>query len=289
MDIGIVLPNTNPELAGELIPEWARRAEAAGFSTLAVADRVAYPSYDVLIALSAAAAVTSRIRLMTNVLLGPTRNPVLLAKETATLDRISRGRFILGIAVGGREDDFLAAGQPFAQRGRRWDDELEILHRAWAGEAVHGSPRSVAPRPTNGTSVPVLLGGRIGPAIRRMARWADGLTMGIAGPDQFPELLPKIRAAWTEGGRSGKPRIVGYAQYALGPEGEAGARRFISEYYGGQFRDRAEQMVQGLPRDQAALRQTLARFEEAGADELLFSPGHADLNQLERLADAVLR
>lgn len=84
------------------------------------ADRVAYASHDVLITLTASAAVTRRIRLSTNVLLGPTRNPILLAKQTATLDRISRGRFILGIAIGGREDDFVAAGQPFHKRGKRW-------------------------------------------------------------------------------------------------------------------------------------------------------------------------
>ena len=106
MDIGIGLPNTIPGTEGRTLIDWARRAEERGFSALATIDRIVYPNYDSLIALAAAAAVTERIRLLTNVLLGPTRNPVLLAKEAASVDQISSGRFILGVAVGARPDDF---------------------------------------------------------------------------------------------------------------------------------------------------------------------------------------
>src|SRR5690606_14685214 len=108
--IGIGLPNTIPGTPGRLLVEWARRAEAAGFSTLATIDRVVYPNYDSLIALAAAAGATERIRLMTNILLAPTRNPVLLAKEAASVDQISQGRLILGLATGSRANDFQASG-----------------------------------------------------------------------------------------------------------------------------------------------------------------------------------
>ncbi len=101
MEIGIGLPNTIPGTPGAVLVEWAKRAEARGFSTLATIDRIAYPSYESLIALAAAGAVTERIGLLTNVLLAPTRNTVLLAKEAASVDQISGGRLTLGLAVGG--------------------------------------------------------------------------------------------------------------------------------------------------------------------------------------------
>src|SRR5919199_256200 len=121
MRIGVGLPNTIPNTEGHILLEWARRAEAYGFSTLATIDRIAYPSYESLIALAAAGAVTQKVKLFTNVLLAPTRNPVLLAKEAASVDQISGGRLTLGLGVGGREDDFAASRQSFSDRGRRFE------------------------------------------------------------------------------------------------------------------------------------------------------------------------
>jgi alkanesulfonate monooxygenase SsuD/methylene tetrahydromethanopterin reductase-like flavin-dependent oxidoreductase (luciferase family) len=140
----------------------------------------------------------------------------------------------------------------------------------------------------NGTGVPILLGGRIDPAIRRMARWGMGMTMGLAGPDQIRQLIPRLEAAWREAGRPGTPRVVAHTQFAVGPEAEAGTARYIMDYYGSQFRDRAQEMVQAMPRDKQALRDTARRFEDAGADSMIFSPGHAAVDQVDRLAEAVL-
>src|SRR5918996_3026799 len=114
MDVGIGLPATIPGVEREQLLEWARRAEAAGFSSLGTIDRIVYPNYESLIALAAAAAVTERIRLVTDVLLAPLRtNTALLAKQTATLDSLSEGRLVLGLAPGAREDDFAVSGADF--------------------------------------------------------------------------------------------------------------------------------------------------------------------------------
>src|SRR5437899_3151852 len=117
MEIGIGLPNPVPGTPGRTLVEWPRRAEERGFSGLATIDRIAYPSYESLITLAAAAAVTERVGLVTNVLLGPTRNPVLLAKEAASVDAISGGRLTLGVGVGGREDDFSGLRAGFQDAG----------------------------------------------------------------------------------------------------------------------------------------------------------------------------
>lgn len=109
MDVGVGLPNAVPGTSGANLLEWARRADARGFSSLGTIDRVAYDNYEPLIALAAAAAVTERIGLCTSVLLGPLRtNPTDLAKKSLSLNALSNGRFTLGVGLGGREDDLLA-------------------------------------------------------------------------------------------------------------------------------------------------------------------------------------
>ena len=147
MDVGIGLPTTVPGTEGWTLVEWARRAEKAGFSTLGTIGRLVYPNYDDLIALAAAAAVTERIRLTTSILIAPLHaNSALLAKQTASLDRLSGGRLVLAVGLGGRDDDYAASGLPTTGRGRRLDELLEELKRIWSGESV--SPRITTPRAT---------------------------------------------------------------------------------------------------------------------------------------------
>jgi alkanesulfonate monooxygenase SsuD/methylene tetrahydromethanopterin reductase-like flavin-dependent oxidoreductase (luciferase family) len=119
MEVGIGLPTTIPGVTGEQVLEWARRAEARGFSSLGTIARIVYPNYEPLIALAAVAAVTERIRLATTILIAPYRaNGALVAKQAATLDNLSGGRLVLRVAVGGREDDYEVSGVDFHRRGK---------------------------------------------------------------------------------------------------------------------------------------------------------------------------
>jgi alkanesulfonate monooxygenase SsuD/methylene tetrahydromethanopterin reductase-like flavin-dependent oxidoreductase (luciferase family) len=283
MQIGIGLPNPIPGTPGETLIQWARRAEEAGFSSLATIDRIVYPSYESLIALAAAAAVTERIGLVSNILLGPTRNPVLLAKEAASVDQLSGGRLTLGLGVGLREDDFEATERDFRSRGKRFDADLEVMHRAWKGEPM-GAGKPVGPRPVRGDRVPILMGGMSDKAIERAVKWAIGWTVGGAPPEQGGPLADRVRKAWKDAGKEGEPRITGLTYFGLSDRALEAATEYLGDYYG----EMGKQFAQYIPKTPQALKETAKKFEDYGFDELFLDPTLADLTEIDRAAEAVL-
>jgi alkanesulfonate monooxygenase SsuD/methylene tetrahydromethanopterin reductase-like flavin-dependent oxidoreductase (luciferase family) len=287
MDIGIGLPNTIPGTPGGLLVDWARRAEEQGFTSLGTIDRVAYPSYESLVALAAAGAVTERIGLVTNILLAPTRNPILLAKEAASVDQITGGRLTLGLGVGGRRDDFVAAGTEFAGRGARFEEDLELMHGAWRGELVGGCPKPPTPRPNSNDRVPIRRGGPAAPAIDRVLRWGTGWTAGGSAPDQVGPFAARVREAWKDAGRQGEPRIVALSYFSIQDEKAEESKANLRDYYAflGEWVDA---IVEGTPRGPDAIRDTVKRFADAGVDELILDPTVADIREVDLLADAVL-
>jgi alkanesulfonate monooxygenase SsuD/methylene tetrahydromethanopterin reductase-like flavin-dependent oxidoreductase (luciferase family) len=285
VEIGIGLPNTVLEVPGRLMVDWARRAEERGFSSLATIDRLAYPTYDSLTALTAAAAATERIGLVTNVLLEPLYPPVLLAKVTASLDQLSAGRLTLGVGVGGRQDDFELAGRSFGDRGRRLDADLELLHQAWAGQPVAGSRFPVGPPTTRGR-VPLLIGGQAKLAAPRAVRWGAGFTIGGAPPEMAAGAIREFTAAWERAGGTGKPRVVALSYFSLGEDHTEASLANLRSYYG-FLGDWAEGIASGAARTPEAIRDTAAAFEDLGVDELIFDPTVPALDQVDRLADTV--
>jgi alkanesulfonate monooxygenase SsuD/methylene tetrahydromethanopterin reductase-like flavin-dependent oxidoreductase (luciferase family) len=281
VEIGIGLPNTVIGVDKRGIVDWARSAEEAGFSTLGTLDRVAYPNYEALISLAAAAAVTERIRLTTDILLGPVRQTASLAKEAATLDSLSGGRLVLGLGIGGREDDYALAGVDFHSRGKIFDRQLEEMTQLWAGDGE----ANFGPPPANGKRPSLLIGGSADAAYRRAAKHADGWTMGGGTPDMLKEAGGKLREAWQAEGRDGEPRTVALFYFALGDGAEDAARDSLGTYYA-FLGDYAQQIVQSAATDEDTLRSYLEGFRAAGADEVICFPASADPAQVELLAKA---
>jgi alkanesulfonate monooxygenase SsuD/methylene tetrahydromethanopterin reductase-like flavin-dependent oxidoreductase (luciferase family) len=284
VNVGVGLPNPVPGTAGRTLIAWARRAEERGFSTLATIDRIAYPSYESLTALAAAAAVTRDIGLLTNILLGPTRNAVLLAKESASVDQLSNGRLTLGLAVGTRKDDFDAVGVEFGARGRKWDADLETIHRAWRGELVAGADKPIGPAPVRDGRVPVLIGGTSDAAMRRVVTWGAGWTLGGAPPERGGPFAQQVRAAWKQAGREGAPRIVGLSYFALGSDAKDRARGYLTDYYGPV----GDRIAAFIPTSPEAIRDVISAFASFGFDEVILDPTIAELEQLDGVADAAL-
>jgi alkanesulfonate monooxygenase SsuD/methylene tetrahydromethanopterin reductase-like flavin-dependent oxidoreductase (luciferase family) len=278
MDVGIGLPNTVPGVGKAGIVDWARAAEAAGFASLGTLDRIAYGNYESLTVLAAAAAVTERVRLVTDILIAPLRgNTALFAKQAATIDHLSGGRLVLGLAPGGRQDDFELSGIEFSRRGRRFDRQLEDLARFWAGETKVG-PAPVRPR--------LLIGGQSDAAFRRAATHGDGWTSGGGGVDRFTQGRERAQAAWREAGRDDEPRTMALFYFSLGQQAEENARASLGAYYSfaGEYADR---IVESTATDAEQVREYVQGFAAAGCDEVMCFPASADPAQVELLAAAV--
>ena len=229
MKFGIVFANTGPFASGGAAAEMAVAAEAAGFESLWTVEHVVVPSGydsaypydpsgkmpggedvdipDPLIWLSWVASATSTIRLATGILIVPQRNPVVLAKELATLDHLSGGRMELGIGVGWLEEEFDAIGVPFAERGRRTDDHIAAMRALWSQEKAtyHGEFTRFdecisRPRPVNGT-IPVHVGGHTDLAARRAGRLGDGFFPGKGKPQELARTFDLVRETAREHGR----------------------------------------------------------------------------------------
>jgi alkanesulfonate monooxygenase SsuD/methylene tetrahydromethanopterin reductase-like flavin-dependent oxidoreductase (luciferase family) len=283
--IGIGLPNTVPGTEGGEMRDWALRAEAAGFSTLGTIDRIVYGNHEPLTALAYAAAVTEHIGLLTSILIAPLRaNTALLAKQAASLDVLSGGRLTLGIAVGGRQDDFDAGGVDFHRRGAIFDRQLDEMRRLWSGEKV-GFAGGVGPQPRDGRPE-VVIGGSSDAAFRRAAKHA-GWMMGGGPPDRFPGEIERLRAEWSAAGRDGEPRMMALGYFGLGDGAREQIHRYITDYYGflGEY---AEQMAAGIPADPQSVKERVSAFADAGCDEFVLFPTSSNPVQVDLLAEAVL-
>jgi alkanesulfonate monooxygenase SsuD/methylene tetrahydromethanopterin reductase-like flavin-dependent oxidoreductase (luciferase family) len=279
MDVAIGLPNAVPGTSGAQLVEWARRAEARGFSSLGTIDRIVYENYEPLTALAAAAAVTERIGLCTSVLLGPLRvNATELAKQALSVHALSGGRFTLGIGLGGRDDDYEASGLELTGRGRRLDAMLERIGEVWSGDGI-GPSIEGAPG--------LVVGGHADASFARAARFADGWIAAASGPEQYALGAEKARDAWAAAGREGEPRTTALAYFSLGDRAAEEAAECLGHYYAWLGKEIAEFIVGATPKDPEAVREQVTAYEEAGCDELIFVPSSGDPEQVDLLAEAI--
>ncbi|MDP6453739.1 MAG: LLM class flavin-dependent oxidoreductase [SAR202 cluster bacterium] len=284
MDIGIGLPAAIPGVSGPSIIEWAIQAETGPFSSVSLIDRLVYPNHEPLITLAAVAGATQRVRLVTTVLLAPLRNPGVLAKQAATLDSISNGRLTLGLGVGGREDDYLASPAQFKNRGRRLDQQLETMKRIWAGEPAGNGAGAVGPPPVREGGPELLIGANSPRAMARVGRWADGFMSGGGGAEGAKQSYEAARRSWQDAGRSGQPRLVAGAYFALDEDAKSRGTDNIMHYYG----EPLGPMISGsMPDTPDAVRSMISAYHDAGCDELILWPTIPDFDQVSRLGEII--
>jgi alkanesulfonate monooxygenase SsuD/methylene tetrahydromethanopterin reductase-like flavin-dependent oxidoreductase (luciferase family) len=278
MNIGVGLPTSTSGTSGELLFDWAKRADGGPFSSLAVVDRVAYQNYEPFTALAAAAALTRRVRLATMVVIAPLRNTAILAKQAASLEALSGGRFTLGLAVGARGEDYQASGIESRGRGRRFGEQLEAIRDIWEEGRIGPTPNAPGPQ--------LLVGGASGEALARMARYADGYMHGGGPPRAFAGAAAKAATAWSDLGRPGRPLLWGMGYFALGDGTADAGAKYLRHYYAftGPF---AEKIAAGNLTSPGAIADFIRGYEDAGCDELVLFPTVSSVEQIERLAEVI--
>ncbi len=286
MSIGIGLPAALPGASASEIVEWAQKADQGPFSSVAVIDRIVFPCYEPMITLAVVASVTQRVRLATTLVLASLRNAGVLAKEAATLDAFSGGRLTLGLGIGRRQDDFRAAPAPYQGRGRRFEQQLDLMRKVWSGDALAEDTGPVGPAPARAGGPEVLIGGRDRRAISRVGRWADGFVAAPANPQELMDQYAVAEASWAEAGREGRPRLVGLVYYALGQGAAEEGANYLRHYYS-QMGPAAEFIAQGIIGTPEAAKDALRDYASAGMDELMMLPTIRGGDQLDRLADLI--
>jgi alkanesulfonate monooxygenase len=283
---------------------YARRAEELGFTSLWAWDhmllgtRKPFPFLDSLTTLAALAPQTSQVRLGTGVLILPLRNPLVMAKVCATLDRLSGGRLTLGLATGWYEREFNAAGVPYRRRGRVFEHNLEALQRFWSGELVAGEENGIEyrnvlmlPTPLQRPRPKLLIGGYVDKVLQRVATKSDGWLTYFYTPESFAGAWAKIRGFAEEAGRD-PDTLENVAQLPICVDSsfeaaDRRAREYIAEYFDlpEWSESSAESSIRGTP-EQCA--EQIAQQFEAGVQHICFCPVGYDPEQVERIAAEVV-
>jgi probable F420-dependent oxidoreductase len=303
VQIGLALENFTPfpKLPDvEAILRYAKRADELGFDSLWAWDHIIlgskqpFPFLESLSTLAAVAVVTERAGLATGVLVLPVRNPVVLAKVTSSLDQISSGRLILGVASGWYEREFEAVGIPFKDRGRIFLRNLDILERFWTEERVTGEADGMSfrntvmlPRPARQPRPVLLIGGYVDKVLRRVATRSDGWLTYFYTADGFARAWEKIRAFAAEAGRD-PDSLTNVAQLPICiDETYEGADRKIRDFLDRYFdmapwsESTAESSIRGTPEECA---EQLAEHVRRGVRHIALVPWNYDPDQVEQIA-----
>jgi alkanesulfonate monooxygenase SsuD/methylene tetrahydromethanopterin reductase-like flavin-dependent oxidoreductase (luciferase family) len=286
--LGIGLPNTMAfETDRRLMLDWARLGDEAGFHTLATIDRPAYDSWDPLVTLAGVAGVTERARLATTILQLPNRNETLVAKQAGVVDRLSGGRLDLGVAQGGRADDYEVLGASLQGRSRRLEAQVGRMRELW--EAARDSDRDhgvTGPAPLQ-DPLPVWVGAHRPKAVERAVRIGDGFLFGTSGAAVMARETPGVRELAAAEGKRDFP-VAGLAYAGIGDDPAAAleeATHHAVRYYGTLSRP-AEELIHHGPA--AKLAEEVAAYERAGIDLLIVFPLIPRLDQVEQLGGSIL-
>lgn len=291
MDVGVALPTMARDFTRVTTLEWCRGIDSGPFSSVSAGERITFRNQEMLVALSAAAALTERVRVFVNLVVLPMHPVPLMAKQLATLDVLAGGRVTVGVGVGGREHDYRAAGSGFERRHARLDADVAELRRIWAGRPPFEGADPVGPHPVR-PGGPEILAGAMGPrAMARAARWADGVSGFSLAADgaEMAAAVDLANRAWSEAGRDRPPRTVSGCFAVLGTADDQGVlQAFTYDYLAIFGTGLARAMAAEAPVWNAArLRQVLDDAEAAGVDEFILVPGTTDPACLDAFAEVV--
>jgi probable F420-dependent oxidoreductase len=274
---------------------FAKKCEELRLHSMWIIDRIAYDNLEPLSVLAAAAGATQKIRLGTSVLLAGLRQPVLLAKTVATLDFISNGRLTLGVGFGSRENDFSAVEVPFAGRGSRAVEAVQLMKRLWTEENVthhgrffHIQNLTIGPRPIQ-NPIPIWTGGSADVALKRAGTWADGFICGSSAIPDFSSTWEKVahyaRAAGRNPAEIEKAGLTFMAIHDNKGKAIETVGAYITRYYGRLRGDIENTFLVGSG---AACAERIEAFFAKGLETLIIGTADPDPKQLDLFGEKVL-
>lgn len=295
VQVGFSVPTAAENAVPSTPVEFARHVEQGGGHSVWAMDRLVFGNAEPLVVLGAMAAVTTRVRLGTCVLLATLRPPLLLAKAIATLDQMTGGRMTMGFGVGSRPDDFAAAEVPWEHRGGRAEELVHVMRQAWTGAPVKfsGTHYSIDVGPVGPTPVqsrlPILFGGSAESALRRIARVGDGfIGSSSGGPEGFRTNWEKVRRYAEEIERDPATLTPAALIYVCVDDdvdrATTLAKAHLAHYYGARRADTSSFLL-GKPDD--CIRMANA-YAEAGVQQMIIGSVTADLRYLDRFLEKVL-
>lgn len=297
MHISMGLPTLFPH-GRDVELAWYRKIDEGPWNGLVTYERLLYPdSWAVVPQLAAAAAVTERVRLWTDVVALPLRDPVLFAKDLATVDVLSGGRLTLGVGIGAWDEDYRAVGSPLERKRQRMDAAVTAMRRVWAPEPPVDGHLPVGPAPVQ-AAIP-LVAGVVGPkALARAARWAAGVSDPAHSLHFDTEALAaqreRVIEAWRAAGRTERPHFSAPIWFALGPDPETQLREHVRDFWDQDLTltGTASSYVTDpdagfLNCGASALRAAVDGAREAGLDELRLIPTTADPDEIDRAREVL--
>lgn len=292
MKIGLCFPYTQPDMSRETMLTWFRRVEEGPFSSLSCGERMIGSSVEMSSTLAAAAAVTERIRIVPTLYVLPMHPAIWVAKNAATLDVISGGRVTITVGVGGRDHDYRCMERERNKPHARMEAQVAQIRSIWRGELPFEGTEPIGPKPVQPGGPPILAG-VMGPgAIKRAARYADGVYSwsGNGNRDEMKGQLEAVRAAWTDAGRDTAPQHVAGFWYSLVDDADRRLKEYVYKYTRIMGEDVAKAMSSMVDRSSAdAVRASLDAYEELGVEECMLNSATSDIAELDNLLEVLAK
>lgn len=293
MKIGMTLPVTEPGWTRDILIQWAQKIDRGPYSCLALGERIFFPSPELMTTLGACAVLTERVKLMTTVVILPMHNPVLTAKQLATVDVLSEGRLVVGVGTGGREEDYLATGTDLSQkRISVMASHVGTMRKIWRGESVvDGALRPVEPLPVQKNGPPIMAGVMGPKGLASAAHWADGISgMSVSAQAADAEQsMQQANAAWLNAGQKNQPQFNSAFWFALGDNANQQMQTHLTRYFNWLDPGSRDAMAKhaGFRGSVKDLKDRLKAFADTGMDELLLIPTSIDPEEVDRANEAI--
>ena len=286
MKIGMTLPVMEPDLTRKDLEKWTKKIDTGPWSHIALGERILFPNPEFISALSAVSAWTNRVEIIATVSILTMHNPILSAKQFATIDMLAEGRFTLGVGVGGREEDYTAINSNWS--ARRWATlakNVKTMQSVWSKD-YH---KEMGPN-TFSKAGPQILAGAVGPkAMSMSADFAEGLAGFSFNADlkEINDSFNRVKEAFSQ--KKISPRLITSFWFGLGDTGRDDIKTHLKRYLGWMGEDLAKNLseIAGFSGNQNDLYNFLVEIKELGATDALLVPTSKDISQLSMAEEVV--